>query len=99
MTPPAADPPNRPQPRDVRMRGFQHRAEVEDVHRLLEARAQALPAEAVPLTQAAGRVLARDVTAEVAVPAFARAAMDGYALQGAETFGAGPYNPLEFTII
>ena len=32
----------------------------------------------------------------MAVPAFDRAAMDGYALRGGETFGAGPYNPLEF---
>jgi molybdopterin molybdotransferase len=33
------------------------------------------------------------------VPAFDRAAMDGYALRGGETFGAGPYNPLDFTVV
>src|SRR5207247_1395250 len=55
--------------------------------------------EMVNLSEAAGRVLAADVTAEVAVPAFDRAAMDGYALRGEETFGAGPYNPLELKVV
>jgi molybdopterin molybdotransferase len=35
----------------------------------------------------------------VAVPGFDRAAMDGYALRGQETFGADAYNPLEFAVI
>jgi molybdopterin molybdotransferase len=42
--------------------------------------AAALPAEEVPLAQAAGRVLARDVVAARAQPPFDAAAMDGYAL-------------------
>jgi len=84
---------------DVRMRGFQHRAEVAAVVRLLETRLHALGAEPVDLHQAAGRVLAADVVAETPVPSFDRAAMDGYALQGGETFGAGPYNPLDFEIL
>jgi molybdopterin molybdotransferase len=43
--------------------------------------------------------LAADVVAEIAIPPFDRAAMDGYALRGAETFGAGAYNPLELPIV
>ena len=85
--------------KDVRMRGFQDRAEVADVRALLEARVGPLPAEEVELADAAGRVLAADVVATTAVPAFDRAAMDGYALRGSETFGAGPYNPLEFDVV
>src|SRR5262245_27240104 len=81
------------------MRGFQDRAEVAAVVALIAARVRALPSEAVELHGAAGRVLAADVKATVAVPGFDRAAMDGYALRGGETFGAGPYNPLEFEII
>jgi molybdopterin molybdotransferase len=81
------------------MRGFQDRAEVEDVWRLLDGRLQPLPAETVDLHHAASRVLASDVTSDVAVPPFDRAAMDGYAVRGAETFGAGPYNPLEFAVV
>jgi molybdopterin molybdotransferase len=81
------------------MRGFQDRTEVTDVLTLLDTRLQPLPAEPSDLHEAAGRVLAADVVADVAVPAFDRAAMDGFALRGAETFGAGPYNPLEFAIV
>src|SRR5262245_56157910 len=86
-------------PWDVRMRGFQNRAEVPAILQLIETRLQRLDAEPVTLPHAAGRVLAADVTAEVAVPAFDRAAMDGYALRGQETFGCDAYNPLEFDIV
>jgi molybdopterin molybdotransferase len=85
--------------KDVRMRGFQDRSEVADVLALLEARLRPLWSESVALTDAAGRVLVADVTATTPVPAFDRSAMDGYALRGSETFGAGPYNPLEFAIV
>ena len=43
-----------------------------------------LPSETVPLTRAAGRVLARPVAATRDQPPFAASAMDGYALRGAE---------------
>ncbi len=46
------------------------------------------PAELVPLAQARGRVLARDVVAAVALPSFANSAMDGYAVRAAELAGA-----------
>jgi molybdopterin molybdotransferase len=85
--------------KDVRMRGFQDRTEVADAVAILAARIPVLAAEPVPLTEAAGRVLAADVTADVAVPPFDRAAMDGHALRGDDTFGAGPYNPLELTVV
>lgn len=84
---------------DVRMRGFRDRAEVEDVRTMVAQRVQPLEAETCPLTEAAGRVLAQDIIAGVDVPGFDRAAMDGYALRGHETFGAGPYLPLQFTIV
>ncbi len=81
------------------MRGFQDRTEVAQVSALLGQRLRPLAAEEVDLHAAAGRVLAGDVTAPSAVPAFDRAAMDGYALRGEETFGAGPYNPLELEVV
>jgi molybdopterin molybdotransferase len=89
----------RPAFHDVRLRGFRDRTEVRDVLALLDQRIGTLAAEVVPLTQAAGRVLAADVIASVAVPGFDRAAMDGYALHAEETFGAGPYNPLSMRIV
>ncbi|NDV01485.1 molybdopterin molybdotransferase MoeA [Pseudoroseicyclus tamaricis] len=43
-----------------------------------------LPAEEVPLTQAAGRVLARPIAARRSQPPFAASAMDGYAVRQAD---------------
>jgi molybdopterin molybdotransferase len=52
-----------------------------------------LPAEEVPLAEAGGRTLAADVTAARDIPGFARATMDGYAVRGRDTFGAGETAP------
>lgn len=41
-----------------------------------------MPSEIIPLREAAGRVLAKDVTAKRAQPPFAASAMDGYAVMG-----------------
>jgi len=49
--------------------------------------------EAVPLTEAGGRVIAESVSAAIDVPPFDRAAMDGYAVIAEDTFGAGRYEP------
>jgi molybdopterin molybdotransferase len=78
----------------VRLRGFAARADVEEVERFLASISPALPAEPVALLECVGRVLAEDVCAAVSVPAFARSAMDGFALRGEETFGASPYDPI-----
>jgi molybdopterin molybdotransferase len=56
---------------------------VEEALRRILALARPLPAEPVPLAQAAGRVLAADAVAARAQPPFAASAMDGYAIQGA----------------
>ncbi len=44
-----------------------------------------LPIERVPVAQAAGRVLAEDVLATMALPPFANSAMDGFALRAADS--------------
>jgi molybdopterin molybdotransferase len=49
--------------------------------------------ERVRLEEADGRVAAAGVTASADVPPFDRAAMDGYAVVAADTFGAGRYEP------
>ena len=91
--------PEQAEMRDIRMKGFVARADVEDVERLLERVVRRLASEPVPLLECAGRVLAADVASSVDVPGFARAAMDGYAVRGEDTFGASPYNrlPLELS--
>ena len=67
--------------RDVRMKGFAERADVEEVDDFLLRHTRALAAEDVDLLACAGRVLAEEVRAEVDVPGFRRAAMDGYAVK------------------
>jgi molybdopterin molybdotransferase len=49
--------------------------------------------ERVALADAYHRVLAADVVSPMDVPPFARAAMDGYAVVAADTFGAGQFDP------
>jgi molybdopterin molybdotransferase len=83
---------------DVRMRGFRERTPVERVVRLVDERVRRLAAEPVALLEAGGRVLARDAVAEADVPAFPRAAMDGYAVIAEETFGATPDDPRPFSV-
>jgi molybdopterin molybdotransferase len=62
---------------------------VAEAHARLLALFAPLALEEVPLTAAAGRVLARDVVAARAQPPFAASAMDGYALRAADaTAGA-----------
>ena len=85
--------------RDPRGRGFRSRATVEEVHCLISDRIRPLGSELVPLGEAAGRVLATDAFAHRPTPPFDRAAMDGYALRGEETFGADAYTPASFRVI
>jgi molybdopterin molybdotransferase len=70
--------------------------------------ARALMREAVPpitrtetvrLEAAHRRVLARPIVAAQDVPPFARAAMDGYAVVAADTFGAGQFSPKTLRLI
>ena len=84
---------------DVRMRGFRERATVEQAWAWLDQKTQALEPVTVTLVEASGRVLSSDVIAQVDVPPFDRSAMDGFALLGAETTGAGDYNPLSLRIV
>jgi molybdenum cofactor synthesis domain-containing protein len=60
---------------------------------LLEGLAPVTAVEQVSLADAAGRVLARPVTASADVPPFDRAAMDGYAVVAEDTFGATRSDP------
>jgi molybdopterin molybdotransferase len=76
---------------DVRMKGFGDRAAVADVLAALGTRAAPLAGEPVALEDAAGRVLAEAVVSPVDVPAFDRAAMDGYAVRASDTL---PHTPL-----
>ncbi len=54
--------------------------------------------ETVSILESAGRVMARDVTADMDIPGFDRSTMDGYAVCAASTFGATESNPALLTI-
>jgi molybdenum cofactor synthesis domain-containing protein len=55
--------------------------------------------ETVPLREARGRVLAERIDAELDVPGFDRASVDGYALKAADTFGADEADPADLTLV
>jgi molybdopterin molybdotransferase len=84
---------------DVRMHGFRKRSEVPAVLDWIDRHAARLAAETIPLEEACGRTLAGELIAPLDVPGFDRAAMDGFALRGAETAGASEYNSLEFRVL
>jgi len=54
--------------------------------------------ETVPVTGAAGRILARDVSADVDVPGFSRSTVDGFAVTAPDTAGAGEAIPAMLTL-
>lgn len=69
-----------------------------DVQTLAQVHAQAaeiaaLPPETVPLAQACGRTLAKDLRAAADLPGFSRSTMDGYAVRGRDTFGTSESTP------
>lgn len=55
--------------------------------------------EAVPLAEAAGRVLATDAIAPVALPPWDNSAMDGYAVRAADVAQATPSHPVSLRVI
>ena len=56
-----------------------------EAQRLILDRARRLEPESVPVSEAAGRVLAEPATARVDLPPFASSAMDGFAVRSADT--------------
>ena len=63
---------------------------MEEALALVLERVRPLPAERVPLAEAAGRVLAEEVRAAVDLPPFRSSAMDGFAVHAADTPGTLP---------
>ena len=58
-----------------------------------------LEPRSVPLASARGLVLAREVVAAEMVPPFANTAMDGYAVQAADTAGASGDEPVSLRVV
>ena len=73
---------------------------LEEAHRRLREHLtmQALPAESVPLVDALGRVLAEDLVADIDVPGFDRANVDGFAVRAADLAGADAGQPATLSL-
>jgi molybdopterin molybdotransferase len=70
----------------------------QDALREVMIRAKPLPADSVPLADALGRTLARDIRARGPVPPFAKATMDGYAVRAADTRPAAGVAAVELAV-
>ena len=82
----------------VRVRG--DRMEIEEAVAALTAELQPISAfENVPLTEAAGRVLAEDIRAAYDVPHFPKSAMDGYAVCAEDVKDAAPDHPVSLRVL
>jgi len=77
-----------------RMRPIRETIPLEAARELIDASIRPIErTERVRIDTASGRVVARPVEARADVPPFARAAMDGYAVRAADTFGASTQDP------
>ncbi|MCE7897390.1 MAG: molybdopterin molybdenumtransferase MoeA, partial [Gammaproteobacteria bacterium PRO8] len=65
---------------------------------ILASAATPLPAANLPCNPAAGLTAAADLASSVAVPPFANAAMDGFALRSIDTQGASAEAPLRLAV-
>jgi len=80
---------------DRKTAGFKERTRVDAAReRLVSALTPLSRTESVPLGEADDRVLATAAVAARPVPHYARAAMDGFAVRAADTFGAGDRSPV-----
>ncbi len=71
---------------------------VEEARERILAAIEPLAPLEVPLTEAHGCVLAREVVAGEDIPSFASSAMDGFAVRAADVAGAAPGAPVELRI-
>jgi molybdopterin molybdotransferase len=74
-------------------------ASVEEVAASIAAAVAVVPAAALPLAQAAGRVLAEAVLAPMPLPRFDNAAMDGYAVRTADVAGVEADAPVTLRLV
>lgn len=79
--------------------GFGRLATIGEVFDILNSHIPNLGLERVGLDESARRVLASDVVADIDVPHFVKAAMDGYAVVAADTFGATDGSPKQLKVV
>ena len=72
---------------------------VEEALERVLAAFRSLPPERVPVLETRDRVLAEEVYADMDIPPLTNTAMDGYAVQAADTTGASPERPARLRIV
>ncbi|MDI6819902.1 MAG: molybdopterin molybdotransferase MoeA [Candidatus Hodarchaeaceae archaeon] len=83
----------------VRMRGFASYIRLSDALKVVLSNVKQLGSEVVPFDRALNRALAEDIFSKVDVPPFDRSAVDGYAVQAADTFGASELKPAKLHVV
>ncbi|WP_129113101.1 molybdopterin biosynthesis protein [Halegenticoccus tardaugens] len=78
---------------------FRDLAEPEEAHAAIASLDLEPAPERVPLSEARGRVLAERIDADLDVPGFDRASMDGYAVRARDTFGADEADPVVLDLV
>jgi molybdenum cofactor synthesis domain-containing protein len=78
---------------------FRDLAPPEEAHDAIASLNLTPESETVPLAEARGRVLADRLDADLDVPGFDRASVDGYAVQATDTFGADEADPARLELI
>ncbi|MFB6304088.1 MAG: molybdopterin biosynthesis protein [Haloferacaceae archaeon] len=78
---------------------FRDLAPPERAHEAIESLSLSPAPERVPLDEARGRVLAERIDADIDVPGFDRASVDGYAVRARDTFDAGEADPVELDLV
>ena len=79
-------------------REFRDLASPEEAHEVVAGLDIDPAPETVPLADARDRVLAERVDADIDVPGFDRASMDGYAVRARDTFGADEADPVTLSV-
>ena len=72
---------------------------VEDALNHILSKIHPLPAEAIPLTQGLGRVLADEVVSDINLPPFANSSMDGFAVRAADVQAASDAAPARLRVV
>jgi putative molybdopterin biosynthesis protein len=78
---------------------FRDLASPERAHEAIASLELTPETETVPLAEARGRVLAERIDADIDVPGFDRASMDGYAVRARDTFDAGEQSPVTLELV
>ncbi|MEM2136616.1 MAG: molybdopterin biosynthesis protein, partial [Candidatus Methanomethylicia archaeon] len=80
---------------------FHKLVSIEEALKIVEGRVRLNPLgiEDMEITKSVGRILAEDIIADLDLPPFDRATMDGYAVRAEDTYNANEENPITLKVI